>query len=357
MVKLNSVVLAALFTIIVLTPMTAQSRIDGSDGIPVEYYDNQAYEDVVYNEPAVYGENGTSAILDEGLQAYNNKDYANAAILLREALSGGASNPDVKYMLIMSEMYSGDYASAIADGNEFSRAYPDSTLLPNVNYQKGKAFHYMGNNDQAVMTLSDFCHENPENPAYPSALYWLAECFYEDYNFDTAGGLYQRIIDIFPNDRKAVDARYKIDAIAQREREQKLLDLLKANNEEYLASKAEYERQLKDLESEDIATLKKKLADANARIAELESQLARQNTPTPAAVPVVTPVPTATPSAGTSSASPSPAPESTAAAQPASAKRRSGVTEQELLDLKIRASQLQRILDEKYSASRENKAD
>ncbi len=316
-------------------------------------------------ETVVYEQGEKAQILAEGLAAYNNKDYANATILLREAVAGGCGNPDVHYMLIMSEMFGEDYASVISDCTEFAGSYPDSPLLSNVTYQKGKALHYKGDNDQAVMVLSDFCHENPASPVYPSALYWIAECFYEDYNFQTAEGLFQRIIDVYPDDKKAVDAKYKIDAIAQREREQKLLDILKTNNEKFLEQKASYERQLKGFEGADIATLKKELAEANARIRELEKLLADERAASQAAKAEVAsykaeaaaaqaaPVPVQA-SAPVQAAEPD---TSAAAAAPAPVTQTRGITEQELLQLKLRASQLQRLLDEKYSASRENKAE
>ncbi len=347
-------------------------------------------------ETVVYDADDWQQVLEEGLAAYNSRDYANATILLREALAGESGNSDVHYMLIMSEMYCEDYASVISDCSRFASLYPDSPLLPNVNYQKGKAFHYKGDNDQAVMVLSDFCHENPKSPVYPSALYWIAECFYEDYNFQMAEGLFQRIIDVYPDDKKAVDAKYKIDAIAQREREQKLLDLLKANNAKFLEQKASYERQLKGMESADIATIRKELDAANARIRELEAQLAQEKADaasarsdlakaqadsaeareqaaaykadSDAAKAEAAAYKAEADSARQEAASigkaaepagepvAEPAKASDAGTTSLSASRR-GITEQELLELKLRASQLQRLLDEKSSSSRTNKSE
>ena len=331
-------------------------------------------------ETVVYDADDWQQVLEEGLAAYNSRDYANATILLREALAGESGNSDVHYMLIMSEMYCEDYASVISDCSRFASLYPDSPLLPNVNYQKGKAFHYKGDNDQAVMVLSDFCHENPKSPVYPSALYWIAECFYEDYNFQMAEGLFQRIIDVYPDDKKAVDAKYKIDAIAQREREQKLLDLLKANNAKFLEQKASYERQLKGMESADIASIRKELDAANARIRELEAQLAQEKADAASAkareqaaaykadsdaaraeaaaykAEADKARQSATPVASAAEPVAEPGMASDAGSTSVSATRR-GITEQELLELKLRASQLQRLLDEKSSSSRENKSE
>ncbi len=322
---------------------------------------------------------GANAMLAAGLESYNNKDYSSAAILLRKAVNSVDFGADVYYMLIMSEMYSEDYTSAISDCSTFISQYPDSKLCPTVEYQHGKALHYIGDNDQSVMVLSDFCHENPDSPVYPSALYWIAECFYDDYDFDTARDLYQQIADDYADDSKADDARFKLDAIAQREREEKLLDLLKSSDDEYLAAKENYEKQLKDHEAEGIVALKKQLNEANEKIAALEAAdaankellqkkaeneaalraaqsanianpsdndilLANPVSAEPAEVPAVIET-----SAGSAATAVSPAESSVAV------RRRTGVSDKELIELKLRAAQLQRILDERYSTSTNNK--
>ncbi len=268
-------------------------------------------------DTGVAGQSGNALV--SGLESYRNKDWVSSTIFLRRAVSENKNiGAEVLYMLVMSEMYSGDYESAIIDCDTFLSSYPASSLIHNIQYQKGRALHYTGQNDQSVLVLSDFCHQNPKSKMYPSALYWIAECFYEDYNFDTARGLYEQIVNDYPDNKKAVDAKFKLDAIAQREREQKLLMLLKETGEEYVSSRESYERQAKEYEGQDVASLRKQLNEANARIAELEKV---------PAVPAVMPT------------------------NDAVLKKRKGISSNELLNLKIRAAQLQRLLDEKYCSS------
>lgn len=210
--------------------------------------------------------------LVQGFDAYRSGDWTSAIFLLRKAVSVPAnSTPETYYVLIMSEMYAGDFSAAEKDCSYFISAFNDPSLKPFVMYQRGRALHYLGQNDEAVLVLSDFCHQNPENEMYASALYWLAECFYADYNFDTARTLYERIVIDFTNDAKAADAEYKLEIISQREREQKLLYLLKMTSEEYLSAREAYEKQLKQYESEDLQSLRRQLRAANNRIAELEA--------------------------------------------------------------------------------------
>ncbi|MCR5762811.1 MAG: tetratricopeptide repeat protein [Treponema sp.] len=281
-----------------------------------------------------YKEDGIALV--KGLESYRSKDWVSSAIFLRRAVSENKNaGAEVLFMLIMSEMYSGDYESAVIDCDTFLSSYPNSSLVRNIQYQKGRALHYTGQNDQSVLVLSDFCHQNPNSRMYPSALYWIAECFYEDYNFDTARGLYEQIVSDYPNDKKAVDAKFKLDAIAQREREQKLLMLLKETGEEYVSSRETYERQLKEYESQDVVSLRRQLNEANSRIAELEKT---------ASAPM--------PAKAEANVKEMPVAENTVFVQEsAHGKKKKGVSSEELLNLKIRAAQLQRLLDEKYCDS------
>ena len=75
-------------------------------------------------------------------------------------------------------------------------------------------------------------------------------------------------------------AQYRIDAIDQKSREEKLLYLLKVTGEENLAAREEYERQIKLFEAEDKLGLHQQLDDARKRIQMLEIELeARKKAP------------------------------------------------------------------------------
>lgn len=210
--------------------------------------------------------------LEQGYDSYKNGDWQSSSIFLRKAVSDADTVDDVTwYMLIMSQMYAENYSSAVNDANYFIEQFPDSEYLSAVLYQKGRALHALGQNDSAVLVLSDFCHQNPKSYMYSSALFWIAECFYEDYNFDTAKSLYERITTEFPDSVKAKDSQVKLDFILQREREEKLLYLLRMTGEEYLSSRESYERQVRMLQNEDTAELEHQLAAARERISELEN--------------------------------------------------------------------------------------
>lgn len=228
-------------------------------------------------------ENSDSAAR-QGYEAFRNEDWSAASMFLRKAVSLPADSTDENYlMLIKSEIYSGEYKMAQEDCVRFLEKFPLSVYTPFVQYQNGRMLHLLGKNEEAVIALSDFCKQHYDDELYPLALFWIAECFYDEYNFDTAKGLYERLTKDFPNSEKAKDAEYKLDLIAQRAREEKLLYLLKVIGEENLSTREEYERQLKIYQLGDKDGNAAEIAALQARIKELEDELANKPVETVAA--------------------------------------------------------------------------
>jgi TolA-binding protein len=216
-----------------------------------------------------------TAAFVQGCSAFKSGDWNSAMILLRKAVSYSANDTaDSWYMLIVSEMYAGEYKSASADCDTFIRSFPDSMYMAYIRYQKGRALFYLGEYEKSALWLSDFCHQYPEHEMYASALFWIAESFYAGYDYDEAGALYERIINEYPGDAKASAAQYRIETIAQRTREEKLLYLLKKTGEEYLSAKEDYEKQLKMYDSSSAAANVKRIADLQKENSDLQNETA-----------------------------------------------------------------------------------
>ena len=185
------------------------------------------------------------AALAQGCDAFKSGDWYSAMISLRKAAAYPENDTaDTRYMLIAAEMYAGAYAEALSDCDYYLRVFQGGPYESYVQYQKGRAFFYLGDYEKAVLLLSDFCHQYADHEMYASALFWIAESFYVGYNYDEALPLYERIVREFSSDAKAQAAEHRIEAIAQRTREEKLLYLLKKTGEAYLAAKEDYEKQL-----------------------------------------------------------------------------------------------------------------
>jgi len=214
----------------------------------------------------------TSAFLD-GCKAYTSGDWTTAVFSLKKAASFEENNnAETYYMLINAEIYSGDFQSALDSCIFFLEEFNGSFYESNVVYLKGRCFYALGEYDKAVITLSDFCHQYEGHDMYSSALFWIGESFYACYQYEDARSLYQRIVSEFPDDVKAPACQYRIETISQRDREEKLLYLLKQTGEEYLFAKEEYEKQLKVYSSDTNAGTRAKLYDAQRKNAELEKK-------------------------------------------------------------------------------------
>ena len=216
----------------------------------------------------------TDDYLNKGLQAYKDGNWESAILLLKNAVSlPEASTPEVLYVLVMSEMFNGDYEDVLKDGKTFSNLYPESEYKVYVDYQMGRALHYLGRYVDSISVLQKFCTENETNELFSSALFWMAESFYASYYFDEAKGLYERVVSDFPNSPKYVEALYRLDLIIQREKEEKLLYLLKVTGEEYISSKENYDRQIKQYNTEESIGLRNQLRITNDNLKKSQSEL------------------------------------------------------------------------------------
>jgi TolA-binding protein/cell division protein FtsB len=226
-------------------------------------------------KPSLSDRTAENTSFAQGCSAYKVGDWHSSMILLRKAVAYPANNTaDTWYMLISSEMYAGEYKSALTDSDSFITSFPRSQYLPYIQYQKGRALFYLGEYEKSVLLLSDFCHQFPENKMYASALFWIAESFYAGYNYDEARALYERIVREYPSDAKAPAAQYRIETIAQRTREEKLLYLLKKTGEEYLSAKEDYEKQLKMYDSSAVTGSSRKIAELQRQNSALEEEVA-----------------------------------------------------------------------------------
>lgn len=211
----------------------------------------------------------------EGCKAYSTGDWGSAKIMLKKAVSYTQNqNADTYYMLISAEINAGDYKGALEDCNYYLEHFKNSIYYPRISYQKGKLLYNLGEYEKSIIALSDFCHQYENNELYPYALFYIGESLYEGYRYNDALEIYDRVVTEFPDFEKVSAAKYKIESISQRSREEKLLYLLKQTGEEYLSAKEDYEKQLRQYNSESVALTRQKLQETQIRNEELEKQIA-----------------------------------------------------------------------------------
>jgi len=221
---------------------------------------------------AAYGAGLTAYI--EGCKAYSEGDWTTAILMLKKAVAYPENlNPDSYYMLISSEINAEENKSALDDCDFYLEKYPSTIYFPRVQFYKGKLLFTLGEYEKSIIVLSDFCHQNEADDLYPTALYYIAEALYAGYRYDEAKGIYERIVTEYPDCQKFAASEFRIEAISQRQREEKLLYLLKQTGEEYLSAKEEYEKQLRMYNPETIISTKMKLSEAQQKNEDLQRKV------------------------------------------------------------------------------------
>ncbi|OJF77607.1 MAG: hypothetical protein BKP49_01090 [Treponema sp. CETP13] len=223
---------------------------------------------------------GSSDVLLQGLRAYKNEDWNTALFFLRKAVTEPKnSTQDTWYVLIMTEIFAEDYKNALNDGTYFLEQFPDSKFVPQIEYQNARAYFSMGNYNQAIINFSNFCDKWPDHELKTSAMFWTAESFYQLYQFADSKKIFQKLIQEYPSSSKYKEAEYRLELLNQREREEKLLYLLRVTGEEYLAAREDYERRLSLYENEDsigignqLKVLQQKVISLTAENKEIKSQ-------------------------------------------------------------------------------------
>jgi len=214
-----------------------------------------------YDEDLVYG-----------LEAYKNKDWSNALFFLRKA-SGvkESSSEEVWLLMILTEMHVSDYYAVLRDADVFSRRFPSSPYIPNIKYQIQLARFGLGLYEESAEGFSAFASTYSDHPLLPSALFWAGESLYRQYEYSRALPLYKRVVDEYPESSKYAESVYRIELLKQREREEKLLYLLRVTGEEAASAREDYERQVKLLQGEEALSLKRNVQKLEEKLAALQT--------------------------------------------------------------------------------------
>ncbi|HZK19263.1 MAG TPA: tetratricopeptide repeat protein [Treponemataceae bacterium] len=215
-------------------------------------------------------------VLIQGLEAYKTGDWNTALFFLRKAVSDPQySTADTWYVMIMAEMFAGDYTNVLRDANLFIERFSDSVFVSQVQYQKARAYFGMADYNQAIIKFSAFCEKWPQHELYVSALFWTAESLFQLYQFKESKILFNKIVQKYPLSSKRVEAEYRLELLNQREREEKLLYLLRVTGEEYLAIREDYERELAIYESEESIVIRDEFLEMQKQIDDLTIEVAK----------------------------------------------------------------------------------
>jgi TolA-binding protein len=264
--------------------------------------------------PAFSQTTGELSSLQSGINLYGAGRWREAVIELRraQATAEGAERGEILYWIALAELAAGEYDASLRDMEEMERTAPQSPRIAEISYHRGRAFYYTGRYEEALMLLKTFAdginNDGAANAARKSsALYWIGECLYSLGQLDKAQETFLVIIQQYPQSAKFEAASYRNALINQKKIEVELLDILKWSHEETLKTVEEYQRRertydqaiiayqkriaemMKDTRLADLENAnneyRRQLADAEARISQMEARLSESSPALPPASP------------------------------------------------------------------------
>ena len=137
-------------------------------------------------------ERAPDALFRLGRSYFQLSQNTNDPRMVRENLAGAVTN----YELIRSK-------------------FPDSELLPEVTFQLGYLYAYLGAEDidKSVTSFQEFANRWPDNRLVPEALYQIARNESAQSKFDAAIRAYKQLIDKYPKHDLAPFAACEIAAV------------------------------------------------------------------------------------------------------------------------------------------------
>jgi TolA-binding protein len=259
---------------------------------------------------------GELSSLQSGINLYGAGRWREAVIELRRAQAEAedpADRGEVLYWIALAELAAGEYDASLRDLEELERTDPQSPRIAEIPYHRGRAFYYTGRYEEALVLLKTFADgvndDGVANAARKSStLYWIGECLYSLGQLDKAQETFLVIIQQYPQSAKFEAASYRNALINQKKIEAELLAILKWSHEETLKTVEEYQRRertydqaiiayqkriaemMKDTRLADLENAnneyRRQLAEAEARISQMEARLAESPAPLPPAPPL-----------------------------------------------------------------------
>ena len=135
--------------------------------------------------------------------------------------------------------------------------------------------------EPAIQVLYSYINKYPEDVYISNAFFWIGESLYSLGRFDEAEKVFQHIVNKFPASFKVEGARFRLQLIQFKFREEELVKLLKISHEEYLDTVEEFIQREKAYEQA-LSEYQKRLAvvlseDLQAELDQLNAQVKERN--------------------------------------------------------------------------------
>ena len=231
--------------------------------------------------------------LTEAERAYDSGDFVTALKLFQGLVEHSQGEQKAEALLGKGKTSFAllDYAKAEAAFEAVLQSGPSAPLQSLAEYWKGRVLLTQNHPNAALAQFAASVQTDPQSSEIPNALFWMADASTALGQYEAAGNLYNRLIHGYPYSYKVEAAKYRLAVLDMDARENKLLNVLRWANIEALNAADEYQRREKAYQKEildlqkklidgaggeaqaAILLLKKELAQAQAKIEDLEAQL------------------------------------------------------------------------------------
>jgi TolA-binding protein len=238
---------------------------------------------IIATLPCVAQESKESAELSEGMQYFQRGQFQQAIVNFRNIILDPAQEKyhgDAFFWLARTYIVLEQLDDAERSLESFLLNYPDHVYYSEALYLKGRLLFMQDELENSIQVFQNFINTYPKSKFVPNAYFWVGEALFLLGNFDSSMKIFQVLLQQYPQSVKIEAAKYRIDLIKLKRRENELLKLLKMSHEELLKTLEEFQKKERTYEQA-IAAYQKKLAasgqaDRDKEILRLQEQLQKK---------------------------------------------------------------------------------
>ena len=181
--------------------------------------------------------------LQNGITSYQQGRYTDALRSFRRVITDSAYETyqgDGYFWVGKTYIAMSEYDEAARNLEYFLSTFKESRLRSEGLYQKGRLLYLQRDYEQAIQVLYGFINQYSDDPYLANGYFWIAESLYSLGHFEEAEKVYGYVVDEYPASFKVEAARYRLQLIQFKYRENEIVKLLKISHEEYLEAVDEF---------------------------------------------------------------------------------------------------------------------
>ncbi len=201
-------------------------------------------------------------LLKEGIEAFQQADYQGALYRFREILSNPQDRNfqgDAYFWIARTYLALSRLEEASKHLEYFLSKYPDNPYIMEGMYEKGRLLFLQRQFTECIEHLDRFLKKYPDSPYGANAYYWIGESAFSLGRLKEAEKIFHFVVTQFPTSFRVEAARYRLDIIKLKYREEELMKLIQWSHEEHLKALEEFQKR-ETVYQETIKTYQRRVA-------------------------------------------------------------------------------------------------